>query len=271
MRTVLFFFLLALFCYPCAAQVSSNVAGDKSPKNLIAPLSGSEIERSAKNLPAISEPRTLLLKATGWALQDNGDWISAQNRIPFQEAEFNRSGKALYKLGRENFTSLEMRDVLIGTELYTIFIIHFNTGKYEFPMLLDGWHAQRALSYYVFKSSRLRELMPDNITLNLPVIVNTEVLCEGTLVDFDKNTVVSTIANTIQTTLANKPIASHDLLLAVLPFESAGQKMVRFKIIQVMNQKKFYGPYLSNENRNSLFRRSYYETTFNELHALIRY
>ncbi len=264
--------LLALFLTGIIlAQYPVQEQGDAVQQTKQAQLSARQVERSMNNLPMISEARSILLKSTGWALQDDGAWISAENRIPFKLVTYNESRKAFYKLGKENFTSLELRDVIVDNELYAVFIIRFKTGWYEFPILMDGWHSQIALSFFVFKAAKLQELIPEKFEFNTPYIVNTEVLCDGTLIDYDKNTINSTIAYNIHKTLTNKTIASHDLLLAFLPVENAGQRLARFRLLQVMNKKKFYTPYLQRDNREKLFRSSYYEVPFDEFQSFIRY
>ncbi len=271
MRRSVLIFLGFFLTLSVMAQYPVQSEGETAQQRKQTQLSSKEIERSMSNLPMVSETRSILLEATGWVLQDNGEWISAENKIPYKLVAYNESRKAFYKLGKENFTSLEIRDVVVDNELYVIFIIRYKTGWYEFPILMDNWHSQAALSYFVFKATKLQEVIPEKYENNTPYIVNTEVLCDGTLVDYDKNTINSTIAYTIQKTINNKTIASHNLLIAFLPLEAGGQRVARFRLIQSMNRKKFYTPYLQKDNRDKLFRRSYYEVPFDQFQSLIRY
>ncbi|MEI6455560.1 MAG: tetratricopeptide repeat protein [bacterium] len=250
------------------ALIFLHLTYGQQPTQAPAPQS---IERSMGNLPLISEPRSFLETATGWMLQDNGEWISDENRIPFKDSEFNKSSKALYKLGKENFEFLQLRDVVLNNEIYCIFVIVFRTGWYEFPILLEGWHKQQGISYFVFKKSKLLEVVPDKIEFNKPNIINMDVVCEGTLVDFDIKTLNSTVAYHIQKTFADKTIASHNLLMAVMPLQSGGESLMRFRLIQVTNKKKFYLPYLDVKDRDKLFRSSYYETDLESFRSFIRY
>jgi len=229
------------------------------------------VERSMSNLPLISETRSFIEKATGWMLQDNGEWLSAENRIPYKKAEYNRSSKAYYKLGKENFQILELRDVMLNNELYAIFIIRFKTGWYEFPILMDGWHKQEGLSYFVFKASRLAQVVPDKYEYNQPYITNLDVVCDGTIIDYDLKTLNSTVAYQIQKTFNDKTIASHNLLIAYMPVQIDGENLGRFRLIQVMNKKKLYLPYLDPKDRDKLFRSSYFETPYDVFRGLIRY
>jgi tetratricopeptide (TPR) repeat protein len=268
LASIVFGLSLTLFA---AAQYPVQSEGETAKQRKQTQLTAKEVERSMSNLPMISETRSMLLEATGWALQDDGEWVSSENRIPYKQVNLNESRKAFYKLGKENFTALEIRDVIVNNDLYVVFIIKFKTGWYEFPILMDGWHSQNALTYFVFKASKLQEVLPDKYENNTPYIVNTEALVDGTMVDYDKNTINSTIAYSIQKTINNKTIASHNLLIAFMPVEAGGIRLARFRMIQSMNRKKFYTPYLQKDNRDKLFRGSYYEVPFDQFQAFIRY
>lgn len=228
------------------------------------------VERSMNNLPMISEPRSVMESAMGWTLLDNGKWVSVENRLLYSSAEYYKSNKAYYKLGKENFDILELRDVSFENEQYAVLIMKFRTGYYEFPILMETWHNQTGLSYFVFKMSKLQDLFPEKMEFNKPYITNMEVVCSGTLIDYDKNTFSSTIAFDIQKTLSDKTIASHNLLIAFWPVQTGGQTLARFRLIKVMNKKKFYTPYLELKNRDKLFRASYYETDYNAFQSFFR-
>lgn len=234
-------------------------------------LVGQHVERTLGNLPIISEVKSSLELATGYAFQDNGQWISAQNRIPYKVAEFNRSPKIYYKLGSDNFELMEIRDVMVQNELYVVFTIQYKTGWYEFPILMELWHWQDGLNYFVFKASKLKEVMPNKVDWDVPYVINMDALCSGILIDYDEKTLNSTIAYNIQKTLEKGTISSHNLLIAVWPVEAKGLQLTRFRTIQVMNKKKFYGPYLEEKNRDRLFETRYYEVDYPTFRAFIRY
>ncbi|MFH1297402.1 MAG: tetratricopeptide repeat protein [Bacteroidota bacterium] len=234
-------------------------------------LLGQPVERTVGNLPLISEVKSSLEVATGYAFQDNGLWISAQNRIPYKVAAFNESNKIYYKLGSDNFELLEIRDVMVENELYVVFTIQYKTGWYEFPILMELWHWQNGLNYFVFKASKLKEVMPNNIDWGEPYCINMDAFCSGILIDYNMNTLNSTIAYNIQKTLETGNISSHNLLIAVWPVEAKGMQLTRFRLIQVMNKKKLYGPYLEEKNRDRLFESRYYEADYPTFRAFIRY
>ena len=240
---------------------------------LIAPLIllSQPVERTVKNLPIISGVRSQLEYATGYTFQDNGHWISAQNRLPYKEAEYNKSRKIYYKLGKDNFKLLQIRDVMVDDVPYVVFTIQYKTGWYEFPILMELWHWQVGLNFFVFKAEKLKEVMPNDVKWDEPYIINMDAISSGIMIDYDEKTLNSTIAYNIQRTQDLKTICPHNLLIAVWNVEDKGMQLTRFRLIQVMNKKKFYTPYLEEKNRSLLFRSTYYEADYPTFRAFIRY
>ena len=257
---------ISIFLTALAVVVQAQMVDSKMDKGKILP-----VERSLTNLPLVSDVRSTIEYALGWALQDNGEWISAENKLPFKNAGYNQSSKAYYKLGQQNFTSLEMRDIMIDNELYVIFIIRYKTGWYEFPILMEQWHSQYAMTYYVFNSDKLKEVLPEKLEFNQPYIVNMDVLCDATLVEYNEKTLNSTIAYNIKKTFEDKTFAAHNLLIAVWPVQAGGQMLTRFRLIDVMNKKRLYLPYLEPSAREKLFRSTYWEVDYTVFKAFIQY
>jgi len=240
---------------------------------LIAPLIllSQPVERTVKNLPIISGVRSQLEYATGYTFLDNGHWVSAENRLPYKKAEYNKSRKIYYKLGKDNFELLQIRDVMVDDVPYVVFTIEYKTGWYEFPILMQLWHWQYGLNFFVFKAEKLKEVMPNDVKWDEPYIINMDAISSGIMIDYDKKTLNSTIAYDIQRTRDLKTICPHNLLIAVWNVEDKGMKLTRFRLIQVMNKKKFYTPYLEEKNRDLLFRSTYYEADYPTFRAFIRY
>jgi len=245
------------------AQYPVQPGREKQPADILA--------RSMADLPMISETRAKLEFATGWTLQDNGEWMSSQNQIPWKNPAYNKSSKQSYKLGKDNFINLEVRDVIVNNEMYVVLIQRFKSGWYEFPMLMEAWHKQTGICFFVCKQSNFQQVIPEKMEFNIPYIRNLEVLCDNTLMNFDERYLNSTIAYSIHEILTLKTITSHNLLIAFLPVQAGGQTTARFRLIQVMNKEKFYLPYLDVKSRDKLFKGSYYECDFNSFRSLINY
>ena len=263
MKQYIFLLFGLLIVSGVSAQYPGQSVKDKQSTDNLA--------RSMGDLPMVSETRAMLEFATGWTLQDNGKWVSGQNQIPWKDPDLNKSSKHSYKLGKENFINLEVRDVLINNEMYAVIIMRFKTGWYEFPMLMEDWHKQVGITYYVCKLSKFQAVIPEKMEFNRPYIENLEVLCDNTLINFDERYLNSTIAYNIHQILTLKNITSHYLLIAFLPVQGGGQTSARFRLIQVMNKEKFYGPYLDIKNRDKLFKGSYYESDFAAFRSFINY
>ena len=118
-------------------------------------------DRTNKNLPKISiATKGQLIKAIGWTLNPEGQWISRQNRIPvFLENEFKslidyeRDG-----LGIDNFISYQLKEIKIGDKTYSILIKKYKDGEFKYPSIKEGWMNYTRLCYYVFETTELEKL-----------------------------------------------------------------------------------------------------------------
>ncbi|WP_229665956.1 hypothetical protein [Flavobacterium suaedae] len=120
-------------------------------------------ERENATLPTINPiAKGKITEATGWLQNDDGEWLSRKNRLPW-----NLSGqdKKLidyqhYALGenRENFTYIGLHDVTIDDVNYTILIKKGKEGHYKYESISKGWIPQDVIVYYVFESQELEKL-----------------------------------------------------------------------------------------------------------------
>ncbi len=159
MKKGLFFILLFLFPLACIiAQKDDTV----------------EVSFST-----ISKVQSYLEDAEGWALQDNGKWASARNRIPHSDYKTNNNPSPRRKLGKENFNILELRKVLIFDIQYNVLLIKYSDGDYEFPILQEGWKPFESLEYFVFEAESLSNVLPKDVPFNKAYAVNLKVFCQG--------------------------------------------------------------------------------------------
>lgn len=221
-------------------------------------------ERKRANLPVIGEPITVLKKATGWALQDNGIWIQGSNSIPHTNAEMNRGNDPEYKLGRHNFTEMQFREVLINGEQFMVLLVFGRAGVFEFQTLRQGWKPRMDVSYYVFKSNKLRQLLPDTLALGSTRLTNMEIFCMDKIENFDRDNFLLKIANHIQRQAALKQTSQFNLLFSVQQVVISAGKMVRFRLIEVFNKKSIYNRYFLPDNLPHLLDRFYYEIPYGE-------
>jgi len=221
-------------------------------------------ERPKREIPLLSEVVSTLDNATGWILQNNGEWVSDKNKIPFKEYNLNKIKRGRYQLGRENFTIIEIRSVTIKDVVYSIIIIKYEDGKYDFPLLEERWQSFKNLKYYAFKESKWNNVFPDSTIFNKPFAVNMQLLTSGTIPDYDEKPYLFEIENAIQKAVYLQEESVSNLIFAMYPVEINGEKFVRFKLYETINKLEIYVKFLLDHNWLKLFRASYYEVDYAE-------
>jgi len=221
-------------------------------------------ERPKREIPLLSEVVSTLDNATGWILQNNGEWVSDKNKIPFKEYNLNKIKRGRYQLGRENFTVIEIRSVTIKDVVYSIIIIKYEDGKYDFPLLEERWQSFKNLKYYAFKESKWNNVFPDSTIFNKPFAVNMQLLTSGTIPDYDEKPYLFEIENAIQKAVYLQEESVSNLIFAMYPVEINGEKFVRFKLYETINKLEIYVKFLLDHNWLKLFRASYYEVDYAE-------
>lgn len=196
---------------------------------------------------------------------------SGQGTNNWNDPVADKASKPSFKLGLDNFINLEIRDVVVKNEVYVVFIIRFKTGWYEFPILMEEWHKQTGITYFVCKQSKFRNVIPENMEFNKVYITNLDPLVGGTMLDFDEELLNSTIGYNIDRTLTRQEVTPHNLLIAFAGVQANGKTTARFRLIQTMNKDKFYRPYLDPKNRQKLIKDYYYECDFATFKNFIQY
>jgi tetratricopeptide (TPR) repeat protein len=222
------------------------------------------VERQKANLPVITEPVTVLEKATGWVLQDNGVWLKGSNYIPNSNAEMNRSGDPEVKLGKHNFEKMELREVMIQGEQYMVLLIFTEGGKFEFETLRQEWKSSDDVHYYVFKATMLKELMPDTIKPNITRVINLDVFCADKIIDYDKNTYIQKVANHILKNSASGLKNKTTLLMPIQLSGGQGAKVVRFRFIEIYNKRSIFNRYFDPDALPVLLSKYYYEVSYGD-------
>ena len=225
-------------------------------------LNAQEIERTKSNLPEISEVQAIIEEANGWVLQDNGSWLSAKNKILLYNSEQNRYADPLQKLGQQNFEQLELQEVLIGDEQYIVFVIKHIGGSFEFPSLRQNFHKTKNARYVVFHANKLEEIMSASSTFNEPSAVNLDVFCSDNIIDYDQKQLTTQIAYNILRVSKMEEPSKFTMILALMPTIVNGEKLFRFRYVNLYNQESIYKKYLLPANKNRHFERSYFEVPF---------
>lgn len=222
------------------------------------------IQRSQSNLPILSEPKATMDDAVGWVLQDNGLWKSSNGKILLFESEKNRNPDPMEKLGQQNFQKAEIKEVLVGDDQYVVLILYYTSGEFEFPDIRQGFKKQKNAEYFVFEASKLDEIIPLDVRFNDPFAVNLEVFAYDDLINYDKKEIDTKISFNILRTIKMAEISPFTVIMTLMPVVTSGKKFYRFRIIKLLNKKSIYLKYLLAENKDKLFNRVYFETTYKE-------
>jgi tetratricopeptide (TPR) repeat protein len=225
-------------------------------------LIAQEIERSQSNLPEISEVQAIIEEANGWVLQDNGSWLSAKNKILLYRSEQNRYADPLQKLGHQNFEQLEIQEVLIGDEQYIVLVIKYIGGYFEFPDLRQNFHKTKNARYVVFHAKKLEDIMLAASTFNEPSAINLDVFCSDNIIGYDKKQLTTQIAYNILRVEKMEEPSKFTMILALMPAIVNGEKLFRFRYVNLFNQESIYQKYLLPANKSRHFERSYFEVPF---------
>lgn len=225
------------------------------------------IERPKKEISLITEPVAELAEAEGWMLQNNGEWVSSKNKIPFKNYADNKKRGGLYSLGRENFDLISVRSITIDEVVYSIFLVYFQKGEYQFPLLQENWRQYNSVAYYVFDEQVWPRIFPDSIVFNKPYAVNTDLLCQGTIVDFNEGTYLFDIENHIRQSIYQQDVSITTMIFAAFPINIRGEKYFRFKLYESINKREMYVKFLLERNWPKLFQTFYYEIELADFEA----
>jgi len=222
------------------------------------------------NFSSLSPVQSEITDLRGWAKQDNGSWLSARNRIPFTDEKTNKSNSGERKLGQDNMISIQLRKVLIGNKQYNVLVKKYYDGEYEFPVLHEDWVGFKSLDFYVFPSSKLEEILPEEIPFNEQYAVNLNVFARGTIKDYENKHEDDEIMQAIQKVERVEVVNDWNIIFAVFPIKNGDDEVVRFKLIQSFNKKFLASYYTAPSNWENNFEVTFYETNFFRFKSFIR-
>ncbi|MDP2721694.1 MAG: tetratricopeptide repeat protein [Bacteroidales bacterium] len=233
-------------------------------------LTTQEVDAELVNFSSLSPVQSEMDHLTGWAKQDNGRWLSAANRIPFTDEKTNQSTASERKLGQDNIISLQLRKVMIGNEQYNVLVKQYHDGDYEFPILQEGWRSFKSLDFYVFKSSKLADLLPNEIPFNKAYAVNLNVYARGTVKNFEEKSEDDEIIKTIQSIERGETVNDWNLIVAIFPIKNGDEEVVRFKLIKSFRKKYLVSYYAAPENWSKNFDMTFYDVKLFRFKSFIR-
>jgi len=253
-------------------------------------------EYELQNFSILSSVQSEIKQAKGWSLQDNGKWAYSENRIPYTDSRTNTTRQpAVDALGLDNFTSIELRKIMIDDKQYNVLIKKFKDGEYEFEYLAKGWKSYNSLEFYVFKSEKLFEMLPEDVPFNTMYLVDLECFYSGFIKNYEKTVVTSRnlnltnyatgamesfpssksgsyedlIIRQIQDVRSGKIINDGNLIFAVYPIKSGEKEVVRFKFVKSYRNDDLIKVQTSPDNWTDLFDNYFYELPFSSYRSFI--
>ncbi len=222
------------------------------------------------NFSSLSPVQSEIKKIRGWAKQDNGSWLAAPNRIPFTDEKTNKSTRGERKLGQDNIISIQLRKVMIGNKQYNVLVKNYHDGEYEFPVLHEEWKGFKSLDFYVFPSSKLDEILPDEIPINKQYAVNLNVFVRGTVRDYENKHQDDEIMQAIQRVERTEVVNGWNIVFAVFPIKNGDDEVVRFKLIKSFTNNFLASYYSAPSNWEKNFEVTFYETSLSRFKSFIR-
>lgn len=232
-------------------------------------LFGQSPERPKKEIPLITDVVASIKEAQGWMLQNNGEWINNQNKIPFKNYAQNKRKGGKYNLGLDNFDHIDIRSITINNEVLSILLIYSQGGNYEFPVLEEGWNQYNILTYYVFKEFKWNSMFPDSTVFNKPYAVNMDIICTDEIVDYNEESYLFEIENHIRQAIYQQEQNNTNLIFAAYPVKVRDNTYFRFKFYETINKPEIYIKYLLEYNWEKLFRNYYYETDYTDFSSFV--
>jgi tetratricopeptide (TPR) repeat protein len=241
----------------------------------------------------ISDVQSRLDKAIGWANQGNGKWESAKNKIPYilsekeilslrqnaldkdqgrRQAKKGKARTEARKLGRDNFSSIELHDVNIQNKAFKILIIKKLEGEFEFPVISEGFRSVDVLEYFVFSEEKMAHFFPKKFEFDRPYIVSLDAFTSGKIPYWSSKDYMALISSKIQTSVYKSEMAGYsitNLIVALNPVMFNGKKLMRFNLVRSYPKDFVVKNYAFGENAKELFDHFYYEVGFDSFRDLI--
>ncbi len=205
----------------------------------------------------VSHVKSRLTDITGWVLKENTKWISGKNIIRNPDPKYTLPDKVL---GLDNISEMEIRESVVDGKPVAVLVLKYLTAKYEFPTIKEGFYVGKGLDFYVFPAEKLLHVLPDTLANGSTISINFEVIASGKVENYDSKDIDFEIATAIQRTSENRTVNPQNLILGVMPYTLDGKDHVKFKVIKTFPSEKLYQPYLMDDIKGQLFKKSYFET-----------
>ncbi|NOY51785.1 MAG: tetratricopeptide repeat protein [Chlorobi bacterium] len=220
----------------------------------------------------VSPPLSRLDRVKGWALQDNGAWMSEINRIPLSFENKTKPRTPKEKLGQSNIIELQLRRVMVGKDQYIAFIHFYKDGRYEFPILQEDWTGFKSFDFYIFKGEKLAEILPDDFEYNTQWGVNLDAFARGTIRNYveDDGIVEDEIKKAVIAVEKGEIVNNWNLVWGIHAIKNGEDEVFRFNIVKTFRKEYLVDYYTNNETWELNISRSFWELRANTFKSFIR-
>lgn len=228
------------------------------------------IDTISISLPIFSDTASYLKKAKGWMLQNDGEWVSASNKIPYDKTVYSSKNKD-FALGKENFLSMELSPLFFNNKPMVLFLVYFQEGKYEFPVIKSGWKTYKSVYYYVFEKEKLRYLLSDTLVQGKPYSINLDVYASG-YVNLKKaqQSVRNIVSQNLIEIKSKRKVNNINLIFSLYPVKSEKRGNVLFKLIRTYSKPSIYEYFLQPALQKLIFSKYYYEADMTDFYKFIK-
>jgi tetratricopeptide (TPR) repeat protein len=220
----------------------------------------------------VSPPLSKLDRVKGWALQDNGAWMSEINRIPLSFENKTKPRTPKEKLGQSNIIEIQLRRVMVGKDQYIAFIHFYNDGEYEFPILQEDWTGFKSFDFYIFRGEKLSEILPDDFEYNTQWGVNLDAFARGTIRNYveDDGIVEDEIKKAVIAVEKGEIVNNWNLVWGIHAIKNGEDEVFRFNIVKTFRKDYLVDYYTNNETWELNISRSFWELRANTFKSFIR-
>jgi len=216
-------------------------------------------ERVNKQLPKISpKVNSQLTKATGWAINESGQWVSNSNKI-------SKNKDKTDKTSFDNFISFEFRNITIRDTAYILLIKKYKNTTNDLE-----------LEYFIINPKELEKFA--DITDNSINLIEINVLQHSNIFRYKETSYLSDIAEEINKDEKNKK--NTILFFHIAPYKN--KNIVQFLFYYVSDGKKniigfaetieykIYEHIYKYFFTDDLFKKLYYETDYKTFDKFIK-
>jgi len=183
---------------------------------------------------------------------------------------------------------------MLDNEQYNVLVKKYHDGEFEFPYLQRNWRDFKSLDYYIFRSEKLKEMLPEEVPFNTMYLVDMRCYMVGTIKNYEESVFMGgslnltryatkvtenfqatrasyqeQIIRAIQQRKTGKVINDGNLIFAVYPIRSTDKEKVRIKFIKGYMNDNLIRMQTSPDNWKHLFSESFYEVDYSVYSSFI--